>query len=107
MFDERHPQYQTHVLRKRTVWVVPVVLGDRIPRQDRGEEEREEWARTMMILFVPWRSPADMKRPNETWRAAFDRQQDMIRPAHHEIMRNMNVLSECRDARDEVNHVLR
>ncbi|TFK85007.1 hypothetical protein K466DRAFT_495558, partial [Polyporus arcularius HHB13444] len=99
-FSPRHPQYETHVLRKQTVWVIPVVLGDRIARHDRTEEEREEWARTMTIMFIPWRSPTDLKGTEETWSAAFDRQRHKISPGHHEVIRNMNVLSECRDARD-------
>ncbi len=106
-FDQRHPQYETHVLRKRTVWVVPVVLGDRVPRHDRGDEEKEQWARMMMILFVPWKNPADIKYEGETWRDAYERRRDVIGPQQQEIIRNMNVLSECRDARDEVTQALR
>ncbi len=105
--DARHPQHETHVLRKRTVWVVPVVLGDKMPRCDRGVEEKEQWARTMMMLFIPWRVPRDLKDEGESWIAAFERRCSVISAVHRDIMKNMNVLSECRDARDEVEHVSR
>ncbi|KAI0361334.1 hypothetical protein OH77DRAFT_1369660, partial [Trametes cingulata] len=98
--DERHPQYETHILRKRTVWVVPVLLGGRIPRADRGPEEREAWARCMLLLFVPWRSPQDLKSPGESWWNAYERLGDRIQPIHRVIIGNMNVLTECKDARD-------
>ncbi|KAI9067679.1 hypothetical protein FKP32DRAFT_1550925, partial [Trametes sanguinea] len=52
---------------------VPVILGERVPRSDRGEDEREVWARMMSILFIPWRRPSDLKRVDETWLEAFDR----------------------------------
>ncbi|RDX51344.1 hypothetical protein OH76DRAFT_1322515, partial [Lentinus brumalis] len=80
---------------------VPVVLGPRLPRHDRSPDERENWARIMLMLFLPWRHPHDLKLPNESWIDAYMRQQYRITPAHHSIIRNMNVLSECRDARDK------
>ncbi len=95
-----HTQYATHGLRKRREWVVPVLLGDRTPRSDRQPEEKEAWARMMSILFVPWRTPADLKGIGETWCEAFDRHRAAIPPRLQEIIVNMNVLSECRDARD-------
>ncbi|KAI0702114.1 hypothetical protein C8Q76DRAFT_570885, partial [Earliella scabrosa] len=95
-----HTQYETHCLRKRGVWIVPVVLGDRIPRLDRDTPEKEAWARMMLILFVPWRSPSDLRNGDETWLQAFDRQSSYISERHMQIIRNMNVLSECRDVRD-------
>ena len=100
-FGETHPQHHTHVVRKRTVWVIPVILGDKIPRSDRSDEERELWARAILTLFIPWRCPQDLKAHNETWTQAYDRQQQMISPEHQEIIYNMNVLNECRDARNK------
>ncbi len=96
-----HPQHATHLVRKRTVWVVPVILGNRLPRGDRGVEERELWARTVLILFVPWRTPADLRQARETWTQAYDRLQHTITSFHRTIIHNIGVLSECRDARDK------
>ncbi|KAI9068164.1 hypothetical protein FKP32DRAFT_1562280, partial [Trametes sanguinea] len=100
-FAEGHPQKDTHKLRKRTTWVIPVLLGDRIPRADRSEEEREDWARSVMILFVPWRHPGDLKNRSETWFEAFQRRRRSIHPTYESILKNINVLAECRDARSE------
>lgn len=98
-----HPQHSTHVVRKRTTWVIPVLLGERTPRPDRGDEEHERWARTVLTLFIPWRHPSDLKFESETWSDAYERQAYMIPHQHMCIIHNMNVLSECRDARDKAN----
>ena len=100
-FSPEHPQCETHLVRRRTVWVVPVILGDRIPRSDRTDEERERWSRAILTLFKPWRHPADLKESSETWYEAYERYAPAIAPEHLAIIRNMNVLSECRDARDK------
>ncbi|KAI0742817.1 hypothetical protein C8Q80DRAFT_1065293, partial [Daedaleopsis nitida] len=97
MFQYDHPQHSTHVARTRTSWVVPVLLGDRIARRDQGEDEREEWARTVLLLFTPWRTPADLKHPDETWFAAYLRVAGSIPLEHGSIITNMNILSECKD----------
>ncbi len=99
-FLPEHPDYQTHLVRKRVIWVVPVILGSRIARSDRSDEERESWARTVLILFVPWRTPAELKRPDESWMDSYNRQRRHIPRQHRSIICNMNVLNECRDARD-------
>lgn len=100
-FSDEHPQHNTHMVRKRTTWVIPVLLGERIPRHDRSKEEREKWARTILTLFIPWRHPSDLKEPEETWAEAYERHAPSISQHHMAIIHNMNVLSECRDARDK------
>ncbi|KAH9854428.1 hypothetical protein C2E23DRAFT_687602, partial [Lenzites betulinus] len=95
-----HTQFETHILRLRKVWSVPVILGDRVPRSDRGEEEKEAWARMMLIMFVAWRQPTDLKDVDESWVVAFERQRSRITAEHMRFIANMNVLSECRDVRD-------
>ncbi|KAI0735673.1 hypothetical protein C8Q76DRAFT_610293, partial [Earliella scabrosa] len=95
-----HTQYKTHALRQRVDFAVPVILGDRIPRSDRTDEEKEKWARVMLILFVPWRQPSDLHNNGELWYDAYIRQQSYISDQHKDIIGHMNVLSECRDVRD-------
>ncbi|KAH9858158.1 hypothetical protein C2E23DRAFT_856015 [Lenzites betulinus] len=56
------------------------------PFDDRSDEERD----------------SDVRRVDETWSEAFDRQRHRISAAHERVMANMNVLSECRDVRDGV-----
>ncbi|RPD70482.1 hypothetical protein L226DRAFT_432330, partial [Lentinus tigrinus ALCF2SS1-7] len=96
-----HPDATTHILRKRVVWVVPVILGPHVPRSDRSDEERQDWARIILLLFLPWRSPADLKHNTETWYQAYTRQQTRISSHHQSIIHNISVLNECRDARDK------
>ncbi|OJT09408.1 hypothetical protein TRAPUB_14111 [Trametes pubescens] len=98
--SSEHTQFETHTLRMKRDTFVPVVLGDRVPRSDRGVEEQERWARMMLILFVPWRRPSDLRQAGETWLEALERRRDHISAEHETIMANMNVLSECRDVRD-------
>ncbi len=100
-FMPNHPQYDTHLLRRRVVWVVPVLLGPRVPRNDGTSEELEVWSRSVLLLFIPWRSPADLRHPFESWSDAYNRQQSLIPPEHLSIIRNMTVLSQCRDAHDQ------
>lgn len=100
-FMPDHPQYETHLLRKRVVWVIPVVLGPRIPRNDRSPEELEDWCRSVLVLFLPWRTPADLKYPQESWTDAYSRHRHTIPSHHRAIIQNMSVLAECRDARDK------
>lgn len=66
-----HPQYKMHQLKCREKVVIPVVLSDKIPRPDRGKFELQNWARTMCILFKPWRHPCDLKSQSETWLELF------------------------------------
>ena len=54
----------------------------------------------MLILFVPWRKPGDLRQAGETWLEAYDRQCERISPHNKTVIANMNVLTECRDARD-------
>ncbi|KAF8166599.1 hypothetical protein K438DRAFT_1616672, partial [Mycena galopus ATCC 62051] len=93
-----HPQTVTHLARMRRVPVVNVLLGPSIPRPDRGPEEKERWCRTMLVLFKPWRSVKDLRKPNETWSDAFDC--TTFSAYAHQVMRNMRVEDECKDARD-------
>lgn len=102
-FSIEHPQYETHVIRKRTVWVIPVLLGEKMPRPDRSDDERDRWAQNVLTLFIPWRHPSDLKYDLESWIEAYERQVHDIAREHMSIIHNMNVLSECRDARDNAN----
>ncbi|TFK87837.1 hypothetical protein K466DRAFT_440579, partial [Polyporus arcularius HHB13444] len=85
----------------RTIWVVPVVLGDALPRPDRGAEQRERWARAVLLMFIPWRHPRDLKAAGESWFDAYERRKPEICDEHAAFIRNMTVLSECKDARTE------
>jgi hypothetical protein len=97
-FLSQHPHSATHRLSATSIEHVPVILGPTIPHPDKGPSSREAWCKSMLILFKPWRSFADLKGRHERWSTAFDRiqftEEDRI------IMQNMVVLHECKDARD-------
>ncbi|KAJ7927863.1 hypothetical protein B0H13DRAFT_1569799, partial [Mycena leptocephala] len=76
-----------------------VLLGDKLPRPDRGAAEKDKWCRAMMILFKPWRELRDLKNVGETWSAAFERTQFSGNAL--QIMTNMNVENECKDTKDK------
>lgn len=99
-FCAEHPQHLTHVLRKRMTWALPVPMIDPFPKPNDGAAGADAWARFIMCLFIPWRSPPDLKSDDETWSDAYLRRKDDITEFHHQIIRNMAVLSECKDARD-------
>ncbi|KAJ7793155.1 hypothetical protein B0H13DRAFT_1935544 [Mycena leptocephala] len=45
--------------------IIPNFMGGAIPRADKGD--REYYCMTMMPLFKPWRSPADLKDAESNW----------------------------------------
>ncbi|KAJ7881842.1 hypothetical protein B0H13DRAFT_1459892, partial [Mycena leptocephala] len=97
--SDKHSQFETHLLRLRSVPQIPILLGPTLPRPDRSDAEYERWCRAMLVIFKPWREPSDLRRPDETWKDAFSRttfSEDL-----KQIMRNMNVENECQDARNE------
>ncbi|KAJ6510125.1 hypothetical protein C8R47DRAFT_915332, partial [Mycena vitilis] len=101
--DDEHPQYSSHfqVLRRGGRRFIPVLVGPKIHRSDRSEEEKELWAQAVVVLFKPWRRPADLKAPDETWLDVASHLIGELEPWMRSVIRNMNVLSECRDARRE------
>jgi hypothetical protein len=97
--SKKHPNFKTHTNKLRDVPFVPVLLGDALPRGDRGIREIQQWCRAMLILFMPWRKPTDLKNENESWTTAFKR--STFKPSMNLIMRNMNVENECKDTKDD------
>ncbi|KAG1788113.1 uncharacterized protein HD556DRAFT_1245603, partial [Suillus plorans] len=97
-FEPGHTQVSTHILRLRSKLVVPVLLGDSIPRPDQSDEEYELHGRAMMMLFKPWRNLKGLKGDNDNWATAFEK--ETFPPNLSVIIQNMNVENECKDARD-------
>ncbi|KAJ7215813.1 hypothetical protein GGX14DRAFT_562271 [Mycena pura] len=92
------PHDPYHVTRMRAVPLVNVLLGEKIPRPDRGKAEHVKWCRAMLILFKPWRNLRDLKAVGQTWEEAYAATTFSTQTL--KIMRNMNVENECKDARD-------
>jgi hypothetical protein len=97
-FLASHPQSCTHILRIRKCEHVPVLLGSRFPNPDDGEVVKEEWCKSMMYLFVPWRTLEDLRAPEQSWSEVFT--QTVFSGTHRSIMQNIHVEKECKDARD-------
>jgi hypothetical protein len=98
-YTDDHDQVSTHLSRFRAVPVINVLLGDKLPRPDRGTAERDKWSQAMMILFKPWHELSDLKGGGESWTVAFKRTQ--FNHGALDIMNNINVENECKDAKDK------
>ncbi|KZO91133.1 hypothetical protein CALVIDRAFT_456737, partial [Calocera viscosa TUFC12733] len=72
--------------------------GPTLPRRDRSEEEKEQWCRAMLLLFKPWRSDSDIIESHPTWSSAWNG--FPFQDAHRRIMVNMDLLHQCKDARN-------
>ncbi len=94
-----HPLRTSHLVYTRRTSCVLNFIGGPLPRPDRGD--REEYCFTMLVFFKPggWRKGTDLKVDHETWADAYARSE--FSTSHLQIMKNMNVLYECLDARDD------
>ncbi|KAF6747791.1 hypothetical protein DFP72DRAFT_821268, partial [Ephemerocybe angulata] len=100
LYHPGHPLRNTHrvlydVGRTRTV--VPNLLGPYLPKAD--GDDRDYYCCTILTLFVPWRSPMELRSSSESWSETFVRAS--ILPRHLQIISNMNIRHECYDARDD------
>ncbi|KAJ7448098.1 hypothetical protein FB451DRAFT_1053975, partial [Mycena latifolia] len=77
--------------------MIPNFIGGALPRSDKGD--RAAYCMTMLVLFQPWRSPADLKDAISTWDQAFKAHE--FTPRQLQLMKNFNVRYECNDARDD------
>ncbi|KAG2127030.1 hypothetical protein BD769DRAFT_1318493, partial [Suillus cothurnatus] len=82
----------------RGKFVVPVLLGNALPRPDGSDEEYEHYCRSMLLLFKPWRILRELKDNMSTWTEAFEN--ETFAPDLQTIIGNVNVEHECKDARD-------
>ena len=79
--------------------VLPVIIGDAVPRSDADASSGTNFARYMLLLFKPWRSFVDLKNADETWSEAYER--TAFSPYCKKLIGNMMVDSECRDTKCE------
>ncbi|KAH7906340.1 hypothetical protein BJ138DRAFT_993289, partial [Hygrophoropsis aurantiaca] len=93
-----HSQHHSHRCRLRSTTVVPVMLHNAFARPDRGDYEREIFCRSMLLLFKPWRELADIRGSFSSYVEAYDNFD--MKPELKQLVRNMNVENECKDARD-------
>ncbi|KAJ3493916.1 hypothetical protein NLJ89_g10914 [Agrocybe chaxingu] len=98
--SSEHPQRDTHYLKFRKTKHVPVLLGPSIPNLDKSVEGKELWAKYMLVLFRPWRSPLNLKERGQTWLQSYEHYETQLSLEHRQVIANMNVLTECKEARD-------
>ncbi|KAJ7758274.1 hypothetical protein B0H16DRAFT_1313890, partial [Mycena metata] len=93
-----HPRHESHVVScdlNKLSTVIPNFIGGALPRADKGD--RNFYCLTMLTLFKPWRSPAELKDADSTWSQVFDEHDFTKR--QKELIANFNVRYECNDAR--------
>ncbi|CAF1311364.1 unnamed protein product [Adineta ricciae] len=99
-FRDGHPQASSHINIKRTIPVVPVLLGPPIPRRDR-EDTKERYCRSILTLFLPWRSVQDVCDVDQSWEQAFEIRNERITLESRRTIENIQLLQECKNDRDE------
>ncbi|CAF3249369.1 unnamed protein product [Rotaria sp. Silwood2] len=102
-FESVHPQSSSHIIIKHTTPFVLVLLGPQISRRER-EETCERYCRTLLTLFVPWRSVHDLYAVTQTWFEAFEIRKSLISSSSLKIIENIQLLHECKHDRDEHPH---
>ncbi|KAJ7099920.1 hypothetical protein B0H15DRAFT_770720, partial [Mycena belliarum] len=101
-FKGGHPQYTTHCLKKLDVPVIPVLMGYRIPRNDsKSDSEQAKYAVAILSLFKVWSNTksAPLKSPDTEWLDAFYDFKEILPPEHAQIVLNMQLLYQTRDAK--------
>ncbi|KAG1859905.1 hypothetical protein C8R48DRAFT_565891, partial [Suillus tomentosus] len=74
--------------------------GPSLPRRDRPEV-RERYCRLMLMLFIPWSKPGDLLDGCVSWSERFSQFVKVCSPRYLYVMKNMQILHECRDSRDD------
>ncbi|KAJ7753767.1 hypothetical protein B0H16DRAFT_1316668, partial [Mycena metata] len=95
-----HPRRDSHVVScnlNKLFTVIPNFIGGALPRADKGD--RNFYCLTMLTLFKPWRSPADLKDADSMWSQVFE--DHIFTERQTQLMSNFNVRYECNDARDD------
>ncbi|KAJ6620992.1 hypothetical protein B0H10DRAFT_1726474, partial [Mycena sp. CBHHK59/15] len=75
---------------------IPNFIGGAIPRANKGE--REYYCMTVMTLFKPWCTPANLKDVDSTWDQIFHEHKFTVR--QKELISNFNLRYECNNAQD-------
>ena len=98
-FLEQHPQHESHKVRLLSMQnsYVPDFAGPKLPRADTGN--REDYCKTMLCLFKPWRSGLELKTKHQTWDESFNLHTFNTRQL--ELMKFFQIRYECNDARDD------
>ncbi|KAJ6623682.1 hypothetical protein B0H10DRAFT_1786022 [Mycena sp. CBHHK59/15] len=83
--------------------IIPNFMGGAIPRADKGD--REYYCMTILTLFKPWRTPADLNDNDSKWDQIFHKH--VFTSRQQELIRNFNIRYECNDARNDHYAIMR
>ncbi|KAF5325769.1 hypothetical protein D9611_000667 [Ephemerocybe angulata] len=100
-FLEDHPQHHSQATAMRSKYVIPVLLGPRLPLCKTGGGDNEQWSRYVLVLFKPWRTPECLKQKSQSWDEAYASYCDEIEPRWKNIIDNMGTLAASREAAKE------
>ncbi|KAF8240057.1 hypothetical protein L208DRAFT_1234682, partial [Tricholoma matsutake] len=66
------------------------------------QETYTRYCHLMLILFRPWQTVFDLRRPQELWETAFDnfKNSSLCSDEFKQMMNNMQLLHECKDSHD-------
>lgn len=98
IFDKNHPQASTHILVERFKEVIPVLVGPQIPRKNR-EVTQERYCRSILTLFLPWRTFTDLCPPDESWLDSWNKNERYL--SHKNVIENIELLHECKEHKNE------
>ncbi|KAJ6545639.1 hypothetical protein B0H19DRAFT_955240, partial [Mycena capillaripes] len=99
-FVPKHPLFLSHSATcdfAKLYTAIPNFIGGSIPRSDKGD--RAAYCMSILTLFKPWRSPADLKDGVSTWEQAF--KERLFTERQFQLIKNFDVRYECNDARDD------
>ncbi|KZT58630.1 hypothetical protein CALCODRAFT_415108, partial [Calocera cornea HHB12733] len=82
----------------RMACVVPDISGTSLPRKDLGGVRNEAWCQAMLLFFHPWRTFEGLKDNAQSWSQSFEN--TTFDPFHKNIMENMEVMNDSKEARD-------
>ena len=87
-------------MKKESQWSCPVPIAP-LPRRD-DVEKAELYCRLMLLFFKPWRQIFDLKPLEQSWESAFNEfvNSEGCTQKIAQMMRNMQMLHECKDSRD-------
>lgn len=100
LFHSDHPQYSSHLIVRRSLPIIPVLVGPSIPRADR-EDTAERYARAILTLFHPWTNVLDICHLNQSWSEALIAVQESFISESKRVIMNIQLLHECKRDRDE------
>lgn len=106
----QHVQSKSHSLRiiPSNKQRIPVLIGPSLPSRT-NSDCHEQYARLMLMLFKPWRTPQDLLDSHTDWRESFDtwNQSGCCSIELQAVMNNIELVHESKSARDSQrnNHI--